>query len=74
MDFVKYFGKGETQTSANNDCAANVLAAFDSGDHLKNTQALYKNALSKLSEMYENLLFQTLSRSDDAYEVYVNVS
>lgn len=74
MDFVKYFGKGETQTAANNDCAANVLAALDSGDHLKNTQALYKNAFNKLNEMYNNLLYQTLSSCDNNYEVYVNVS
>lgn len=69
-----YFGKGETQSAANNDCAANALAAFDSGDHLKNTQELYKNSLNKLNEMYENLWFQTLSSSDNMYEVYVNVS
>lgn len=76
MDFVKYFGKGETQTKANNACASTVLAALDSGEHQKNAQELYNNAFSTLKGMYDNLLYQTLAHgtSDEAFEVYVNVS
>lgn len=78
VDFVKYFGRGETQSKANNVCATKVLAAFESGDHERSTQALYKNAFKKLSEMYDNLLYRTLSTGDtdeeDKCEVHVNVS
>ncbi|KAG4070945.1 hypothetical protein HA402_001382 [Bradysia odoriphaga] len=74
VDFVKYFGRGETQSKANNVCATKVLAAFESGDHERSTQALYKNAFKKLSEMYDNLLYGTLTTDEeDKCEVHVNV-
>ncbi|XP_037044384.1 uncharacterized protein LOC119080240 [Bradysia coprophila] len=77
VDFVKYFGRGETQSKANNVCATKVLAAFESGDHERSTQTLYKNAFKKLSEMYGNLLYRTLSTDDtdgeDKCEVHVNI-
>lgn len=74
MDFVNYFGKGQTQSKANNDCATKVLSAFDSGDHDTNSQAVYKNAFNTLKDMYNSLLYRALSSSDDNCEVHVNVS
>lgn len=69
MDFVKYFGRGETQSKANNVCAAKVLAAFESGEHERSTEALYKDAFKKLGEMHSNLLYRTLTPDADKCEV-----
>lgn len=69
VDFVKYFGRGETQSKANNVCAAKVLAAFESGEHERSTEALYKDAFRKLGEMYNNLLYRTLTTDADKCEV-----
>lgn len=71
---MKYYGSGTTQSKANDDCAAKVLEALDTGEHDRQFQALYNNAFNTLKKMYTNLLYKILTSSENKYEVYVNVS
>lgn len=73
VDNIDYFGKGQTIRMANNDCAANVLSAMDSGMHSKKRESMYKNAFDTLKQMYNGSLFQTPSNINNGRDGYIEV-